>query len=346
MTKLRNIIICLVAILLHAASANMLWAQQPTVSVQMDSTYVTYGCPMTFHLQAIVPEGQPILFPQDVLKRGGIVAYDDSAQYLLELDDFNQPQIDTVQQSNGMLTLQQDLTVFAFDSATLYIPPFEFVSSAGDTLRTNSLALKVFVPFEQVEVDPEKFCDLKDVQDPEFVLMDYIWWFLIPLIVLAMIAGGWYGWRYWQQHKENKPVEEPKAKPIPPHIEAMQALDDLAAKKLWQNGQEKLFYTELTDILRFYIERRFDVQALEKTTDEILDELYELAESQKASLTNLKQILQLADLAKFAKYKPLPDENQLSFMNAKMFVEQTKKVEIANPAADAADSEEEANQNK
>lgn len=322
--NIRYIVLILTALFLHTTVAV---AQQPTVSVQMDSTYVTYGCPMTFHLQAIVPEGQNILFPQDVLQKGGIVAYDDSAQYLLELDDFAAPTVDTVQQSNGMLTLQQDLTVFAFDSATLFIPPFEFVTSLGDTLRTNSLALKVFVPFEQVEVDPQKFCDLKDVENPEFVLMDYIWWFIIPLLVIALLVAGWFGWRYWQKHKSNAPVVVKKEKPVPAHIQAMQALDELAGKKLWQNGQEKQFHTELTVILRYYIERRFEVLALEKTTDEILDELYELAESQKASLSNLKQILQLADLAKFAKYKPLPDENQLAFMNAKMFVEQTKKVE-------------------
>ena len=61
--------------------------------------------------------------------------------------------------------------------------------------------------------------------------------------------------------------------------------------------------------------------------NEILDELYELAEQQKSSLKNLRQVLELADLVKFAKYKPLPDENQLSFMNAKMFVEQTKFIQ-------------------
>ena len=304
------------------------YAQQPTVSVQMDSTYVTFGCPMTFHLQAIVPEGQQILFPQNVLKQGGIVAYDDSASYLLELDDFEAPHVDTIQQSNGMLTLAQDLTVYAFDSATLYIPPFEFVTAVGDTLRTNSLALKVFVPFEQVEVDPQKFCDLKDVEDPEFIFMDYIWWFLLPIIILALLAASWFGWKYWQKHKKDAPVVVPKEKPIPAHVQAMQALDDLAAKKLWQSGQDKLFHTELTDILRLYIERRFEVSALERTTDEIIDDLYELAESQKASLNNLSQILRLADLVKFAKYKPLPDENQLSFMNSRMFVEQTKKLEI------------------
>lgn len=334
---MKSRIITLILALVCLCSSSPMKAQQPVVSVQMDSTYVTFGCPMTFHLQAIVPEGQSILFPQDITKSGGIVAYDDSAQYLLELDDFVVPTVDTVQQSNGMLTLQQDVTVYAFDSATLYIPPFEFLTSVGDTLRTNSLALKVFVPFEQVEVDPEKFCDLKDVEDPEFVLMDYIWWFLIPLIVLALAAAGWFGWKYWQAHRKDTPVEQPKPKPVPAHVEAMQALDALAEKKLWQNGQEKQYHTELTDILRLYIEHRFDVQALEKTTDEILDELYELAETQKASLVNLDQILQLADLAKFAKYKPLPDENQLSFLNARMFVEQTKKIEMEAPAPEEND---------
>ena len=114
----------------------------------------------------------------------------------------------------------------------------------------------------------------------------------------------------------------------------------MSEKKLWQNGRDKQYHTELTDILRQYIEQRFEVPAMEKTSDEILDELYELAETQKASLANLKQILSIADLVKFAKYQPLADENQLSFMNAKMFVEQTKKIEIEEPVASEDDESE------
>ena len=314
-------------------------AQQPKVSVEMDSTYVTFGCPMTFHLQAIVPEGQQIIFPQDVLKHGGIVAYDDSAQYLLELDTFKPLSIDTVQQESGYVTLREDVTVFAFDSATFYIPPFEFLSQSGDTLRTNSLALKVFVPFESIEVDPQKFVGLKDVEDPEFVFLDYIWYFLIPFIILAALAAGWFGWQYYKRHKKNAPIVVPKTKPLPPHVIAMNALDNLAEKKLWQNGRDKEFHTELTEILRQYIEARFAVPAMEKTSDEILDELYELAESQKASLANLKQILSIADLVKFAKYHPYADENQLSFVNSRMFVEQTKKVEAEETEKEVSEAE-------
>lgn len=338
--RLKNITILLATLLLHLATAGTLWAQQPTVSVKMDSTYVTFGCPMTFHLEAVVPEGQQILFPQNVLQQGGIVAYDDSAQYLLELDDFEAPRVDTVKTEGGLTTLHEDITVFAFDSATLYIPPFEFVTSVGDTLRTNSLALKVFMPFEEIEVDPQKFAGFKDVEDPEFVLLDYIWYFLWPLIILAVLVAAWFGWKYYQRHKANAPVVVVKEKPVPAHIVAMQALEALSDKKLWQNGRDKQYHTELTDILRQYIERRFEVPAMEKTSEEILDELYELAESQKASLANLKQILSIADLVKFAKYQPLADENQLSFMNAKMFVEQTKKIEIEEPVASEDDESE------
>ena len=322
-----------------AGSVPVVEAQQPRVSVEMDSTYVTFGCPMTFHLQAIVPEGQQIIFPQDILQHGGIVAYDDSAQYLLELDTFRPLTLDTLQREEGLVTLREDVTVFAFDSATLYIPPFEFISQTGDTLRTNSLALKVFVPFESVEVDPQKFIGPKDVEDPEFVFMDYIWYFIIPFLILALAAAAWFGWRYYQRHKKDAPVVVPKAKPLPPHVVAMAALDELAQKKLWQNGRDKEFHTELTDILRQYIEARFNVPAMEKTSDEILDELYELAESQKSSLANLKQILGIADLVKFAKYHPYADENQLSMVNSKMFVEQTKLVEVTEPEPKSGDED-------
>lgn len=302
------------------------FAQRPSVKVALDSTYVVIGMPTTIHLEATIADGQTIQFP-NVLKNGGVVAYDDSLQFLLELGN-DAPKIDTISESNGLKTLKEDLCVFAFDSATLYIPPFDFVCGA-DTLSTNSLALRVVVPFDSIDVDPSKFVDIKTVIDPEFVLMDYIWWIILPILLILTIVAAFYGYNYYKNHKIDAPVQEKQEKKQPAHIIAMNALQELAEKKLWQSGQDKLFQTELTNILRQYIEERFYVSAMEKTTDEILDELYELSEQQKSSLQNLKQILQLADLVKFAKYKPLADENQLSFMNAKMFVEQTKFEEKA-----------------
>ena len=311
-------------------------AQQPSVKVALDSVYVMIGMPTTIHLEAIVPDGKDIQFP-NVINERGVIAFDDSLQFLLELGD-DMPKIDTVSIENGIKTLKEDFEVFAFDSATLLIPPFEFLYN-GDTLLTNSLALRVVVPFDSIEVDPTKFVDIKTVIDPEFVLMDYIWWFLGPLLLILLIFAGFFIYRYYQTHKKDAAVVKIEKK-LPPHVIAFTALEELASKKLWQSGHDKQFQTELTNILRQYIEDRFFVFAMEKTTDEILDELFELAENQKSSLQNLKQILQLADLVKFAKYKPLPDENQLSFVNAKMFVEQTKieeKTINENPEDETSD---------
>lgn len=308
-------------------------AQRPAVKAALDSTYVIIGWPTTIHLEATVPEGQEVRFP-DVAKLGGVVAYDDSIRYLLELED-GIPPIDTVWQERG-LTLRQEVSVFAFDSATLYIPAFPFVTGGGDTLYTNSLALRVVVPFDSIEVDPAKFFDIKGVVQPEFVFWDYAAWFFTPLLIILLCLAAYWGWRYYQTHKQDTPAPVVKAKLLPAHVVAMSALETLAAKQLWQKGRDKEFQTELTDILRQYIENRFDVPAMESTTSEILDELRLLAETQQASLVNLKQVLMQADLVKFAKYKPLADENQLSFMNAKMFVEQTKKIEITEkPEEDA-----------
>lgn len=324
---MKSKIYALVAFFLLLSSLSPLPAQQSKVKVALDSTYVIVGMPTTIHLEALVPQGQAIQFP-DFTKRGGVVAYDDSASYLLELAEDKIPAIDTVKaDEGGLTTLRQDVEVFCFDSATLFIPPFAFVTSQGDTLSTNSLALRVVVPFDSIQIDPAKFCDIKDVVDPEFVIWDYIWWVLTPLLILLAAAAAWFGWRYYQQHKKDAPVVVKKEKPLPPHVIAMNALEELAGKKLWQQGKDKQYQTELTDILRQYIEARFGVPAMEKTSDEILDELYELAETQKASLVNLKQVLTLADFVKFAKFVPLADESQLSFMNAKMFVEQTKRAE-------------------
>ena len=324
-------IMTLAAALLTTAAV----AQTTRVKAWLDSTYVIVGSPTTIHLEAMAPEGVAVDFPQ--LDPRGIRAVDDTVAFLLEYD--TPPHVDTLRSDNGMVTMREDITVFAFDSASLLIPSFAF-AVRGDTLRTNELAMKVVVPFEEVEVDPQKFFDIKDVMSPEFVIWDYAGWVLWPLLAVLVLAAAYFGYEYYRRHRADAPAVEKKETPLPPHVVALAALEALAAKKLWQNGQQKQYHTELADILRTYIEGRFRVPAMEKTTGEIVDELYELSESQQSSLTSLKQVLSLADLVKFAKYEALPDENQLSHVNAQMFVTQTQETTAAPDATpDVSDTD-------
>jgi len=111
---------------------------------------------------------------------------------------------------------------------------------------------------------------------------------------------------------------------LPAHVRALSELDQLKAEKIWQQGREKDFYSRLTDILRTYIYEREGINAMEMTSGEILNEIRKISDVDSV-YENLKQILSTSDLVKFAKYKPYPNENDLSLVNAYFFVNQTRE---------------------
>ena len=80
----------------------------------------------------------------------------------------------------------------------------------------------------------------------------------------------------------------------------------------------------MTDILREYIERVFNANSMEMTSEEILEYLRNLRSEHKTAYLGLQQILRLADLVKFAKFNPTPDEHELSLSNSYLFINETK----------------------
>ena len=92
---------------------------------------------------------------------------------------------------------------------------------------------------------------------------------------------------------------------------------------MWQHGLVKEYYSSISEIIRRYIEDRFEFIALEMTTDEILMKLNSITSNEYIS--SLKTLLQRADLAKFAKNKPIDTENQQSLILAKEFIKHTRK---------------------
>ena len=120
------------------------------------------------------------------------------------------------------------------------------------------------------------------------------------------------------------PFVSPKPLPKPWEI-ALESLQRLKTRKLWEQGLEKDYFTELTDILREYLYGRFGINAMEMTTRQIMDKIYESDLRDKRDY--VKQILNVADFVKFAKVRPLPADSIAAYDNAVKFVEETIPVE-------------------
>lgn len=231
--------------------------------------------------------------------------------------------IDTTSQRNSdQLLLKKQIIITSFDTGYHAIPPFVFqYKSAGDT-SWSAFETKAFLLYVSgLEVDAN--ASIRDIKGPigaPLTLMEILSWMLLALLII----GGILYYRHYLKKRRARALLAPKpAKPkIPPHTLALDALDQLRQKKLWQSGRIKEYHTEITDILRHYLEGRFDIMAVEMTTSEIREMTFARPLPSQAR-EKLLIIFERADLVKFAKSMPLPAEHEESFMLAVDFVRST-----------------------
>lgn len=291
-------------------------AAQTLVTAKLDSAILMMGR-MT-HLKLSVDQkkdakGSFPLFSQ--MKDNGIIGLcGDSVELRAPI------KADTSEKA-GMWHIEYTVPVQSFDSGYYQLPEIAFVIGK-DTALSNKVALKV-VP---VVVDANApIDDYANVADPENksifdVLPDWVvdYWWLVIIILLA-IAAFVYAW--FKYRKEGSILGK-KPEPTPYEI-AIAGLRDLKEKKLWEQGMEKEYYTDLTDILREYMYGRFGINAVEMTSRQILGALKNNKETHDKR-DYIRSILNMADFVKFAKVRPLPDDNVASYDNALRFVEETK----------------------
>jgi len=307
---------CILLLLFIAVGAGeSLHAQRTLIDVSLDSSAILIGEQATLSLTVTASKDRPvqIVLPGDTIMRG------------VEVLAISKPDSSVIE--NDRLLIKQDILVTSFDSLLYLLPPMKVIDGV-DTIYSNQVALKVStIP---VDVDnPEQFYDIKEVWKPPFVLADYYPLIFGILLGLFLICVIFYLIKRLKNKKSLIPFkkEEPK---LPPHLQAIKELDEIKQQKLWQQGRNKEFYTLITETLRRYMVERFGAGAMEMTSGEILDFIKKQTDADSV-YDNLKQILQLSDLVKFAKIHPLPDENDLSMMNAYLFVNQTKVEEAPKP---------------
>ena len=279
------------------------------VNASIDSTMLMLGDQTDLHLSVTHDASEQVQMPVfGEMLQDGIEIVERSA-------------IDTAMLSDGRVQLTQDLTLTSFKDSLFSIEPL-FVTSGEDTFWTDPMALNVIQPFE---VDSSlAITDIKDIEKAPIWWWGIIRWILLALGILLLIDLGFWLWKWYE--KNHQPAEETIDPELlrPADEVALEKLDEIKAAKIWKDGKVKEYQTELTDVVREYIGRRFDVHSTEKTSDETLREMKPLID--KDLFARLKSMLQLADLVKFAKWHTTPDENEQALMTAYDFVNETKEV--------------------
>jgi len=258
------------------------FAQNP-VQMQVDTTSIRIGEQIQY--QIVVDKAENVQFPKLKL---------DSLKKVEVVEELKIDTTETKYIKNYILT--------SFDSGS-YVIPKQQVFINNKKYSVDSLLINVATV--KVDTLKQKLFPIKAVKKQPIIFDDYKNYVWIALGILALIIAIVL-YFVLRKKKESIPIEER----IPPYELAMQRLNQLDAKHLYQNDKVKLYYSELTGIVRSYIERELHIPALESTTDELIETITDFnkistLDLPKETIKNLQSLLKEADLVKFAKSKPV-----------------------------------------
>ena len=282
------------------------------VSAAIDSTTLFIGDQTDLHLRATCEAGEQVQLP--ILDK----------QLISGVEIVDRTIVDTTILSDGRVQYNQYLTLTSFEDSLFYIEPLPFVSGE-DTVWSESLMLNVVQPFE-IDSTDMAITDIKGIYRAPIWWWGILRWVLLSIAIAGVGVGGYYLITYLRRRTGNANETMTPIEPLRPADEvALEKLDIIREQKIWQTGQIKEYHTQLTDVVREYIARRFDVSSTEQTSDETLRAMRPLLNNQKELYEQLRKMLTLADLVKFAKWSATPDENELSLRSAYAFVKETTK---------------------
>lgn len=237
--------------------------------------------------------------------------------------------VDTLAREGRRLKIARRYVLAAFEEGRLDLgaPGVLYADkNIVDTLYAED-SLRLLVGTFRIDSTSHAIFDLKPQRTLPFRFAEIRGYVLRALALLLLLAALVYAVDRCLKRRGRrlKDLFRP-APPVPPHVAAIRALEELHHRKLWQHGNYKGYYSGLTEILRTYIAGRWGIGAMEMTTDEILAAMRgeELPDKARMDLTAM---LRDADLVKFAKAEPEAEQNENDYQKAYWFVEETKPAE-------------------
>lgn len=314
------------ATLLAAAALATATAQNtPTVTARVEPDSIGIGDRFDYVIEVEQDLVQVVRFPEFGLR---------SEEGDIELVE-SLP-VDTLERDGRRLRLAKRYRLAAFEEGRYNLGAAQVLyadKNILDTLRGRDSVYLEVTTF-QIDSTSQSIFDLKPQRTLPFQLREIRGYLLWGLAALALLTGAVLLLvRYLARRGKRLGDLFKPAPPLPPHVAAIQALETLHHQKLWQNARYKQYYSGITEILRTYIAARWEVGALEMTSDEIIAAMRDAELPEKARM-DLTTILRDADLVKFAKAEPDAEQNESDYLKAYYFVEETKPV--AEETADTA----------
>ena len=301
------------------ATGLMSYAQSVKIKATIDTSSILIGDQVSLQLSATYnPQLVRVRFPSVV-------------------DTFNhfevvsRSKVDTVVGRDDNI-FKQNIIVTNFDSGQWKIPalPFDIQSLKGEEpaiLFSDSFLVNVTTVQVDTAQPIKPIFGIRSAKMPIQQIVLYVIATILLLLLLAFII--WYFIKVWREKNKKLEHKEPEIILLP-HDKALQALALLAEQQLWQAGQEKSYHTQLTDIVRTYLDEQFAIDSFEKTSTEIIQQVKKV-KALSNSRQSLRTIFETADMVKFAKSKPTEDEHLQSMELANQMVRESyKKVKPIN----------------
>jgi len=261
--------------------------ERPNISSKVDTTFIKIGEQVQWTVTVDIDSTDFVIFPE--------------GQTFSPLETVEAFATDTTRKKDR-LTLQKIYALTQFDSGA-YKLPSQRIDINGTGFMTDSMLINVAtIPVDTLN---QKMYDIKPLINVEKSNYDFWTYLLIGLLILSILGG----LLYWFVFRKKPLTEEEKVALLPPYDRALLELKRLENSKYLIQDEYKQYYSELTTIVRSYLEEDAHVTALESTTGQLIEKLELLKDAGELKLDDdtikqFQQILQTADLVKFAKNKP------------------------------------------
>lgn len=236
--------------------------------------------------------------------------------------------IDTLAQDNDLYKIRANYLVTSYDTTLLYVPKQLFIID-GDSSYSNPVSLKVLgFPVDTTQA----IADIVTVVNPPIDWNHIAWICLIVLLSLALIYLI-YRIVKWYRLKQVPREEEPEIVDIRSASEiAFEHLNRIEEESIWKEGAVKQYYSEIIEVLKLYMQQRYEVSTLDKTSDEVLDVLRKVESlmHEPATIKSIASLFKTSDLVKFAKYIPDVTDHQNALIQARDFITSTPQETLEN----------------